>query len=221
MAKTLTEVLEEIFSTITGHKTNIYRAIQKHVSVPSGDDKLSRASYYIGKMNEQIESGSSSVSELQAELERVRRENSTLQERISDISQAKSKIEKEYEVLEKRAQEVVNATKSIGYNLGSTYLPSKLYDLARAIRTGELVYSYGKNNVSLIWEKVIYPNLEYGDGWQAKFSNGDYFMKVSSYPHGYDTTDYCIEAAKYPGSLDYIANRESKGIAKIKDVKIS
>lgn len=221
MARTLTEALEELFSTITGHKNNIYRAIKKHISVPSGDDKLSRASYYIGKMNEQIESGSSSVSELQAELERVKGENSALQKRVSDISQAKSKIEKEYKYLEEKAQEVVNAAKSIGYDSYTTHLLSDLHSLAPAIRTGELVYSFGKNNVNLIWEKVIYPNLEYGDGTNAKFSNGDYFMMISSRPKDYNTTDYYITAAKTPGPISYIASRESKEIAKIEDVKIS
>lgn len=133
MANTLTEALEELFSTITGHKDNVYRAIKKYISVPSGDDKLSRASYYIGKMNEQIESGSSSVSELQAELERVKGERDSLKTQLAQEKRKTSSLESQ---LEGKISEVR------GFESVSEELRSKFETTIRPVAYSSDSYTY-------------------------------------------------------------------------------
>nr|DAR20562.1 MAG TPA: Transcription factor HY5 leucine zipper, TRANSCRIPTION.0A [Caudoviricetes sp.] len=222
MAKTLTQSLNDLFNDITGHKNNIFNAIKRHVSVPTGEEKLSRAAFYIEKMNEQIETKASNSANLQAELDKVKRENTNLKNMLQNTV-------KERDTIKSELQEIDNWVNTLRTNVSGLDLYVRegrsklaLQDIDEHIRGGNIAYNWGAKHPDLIWSRVIYPNIEPGEDRYCKFKNGEYFLSVSLNPKGYESGDYIIDAAEYTGTLSYIMSRaRKKTIAAIKDVKLT
>ena len=222
MAKTLTQSLNDLFNDITGHKNNIFNAIKRHVSVPTGEEKLSRAGFYIEKMNEQIETKASSTANLQAELDKVKRENTNLKNILQNTVKEKDAIKSELQEINDRVNTLRTSVRELDLDVREGRSRLALEDINGLIRGGDIAYNWGVKHPDLIWGRVIYPNIEPGEDRYCKFKNGEYFMSVSLNPNGYESGDYTIDAAEYAGTLSYVLGRaRKKTIAAIKDVKLT
>lgn len=222
MAKTFTQSLNDLFNDITGHKNNIFNAIKRHVSVPTGEEKLSRAGFYIEKMNEQIETKASSTANLQAELDKVKKENTNLKNTLQNTVKERDTIKSELQEINDRVNTLRTSVRELDLDVREGRSRLALEDINGLIRGGDIAYNWGVKHPDLIWGRVIYPNIEPGEDRYCKFKNGEYFMSVSLNPNGYESGDYTIDAAEYAGTLSYVLGRaRKKTIAAIKDVKLT
>jgi|GEM_PF-2081921 len=222
MAKTLTQSLNDLFNDITGHKNNIFNAIKRHISVPTGEEKLSSAAFYIEKMNEQIETKASSTANLQAELDKVKKENTNLKNTLQNTVKERDTIKSELQEINDRVNTLRTSVRELDLDVREGRSRLALEDINGLIRGGDIAYNWGVKHPDLIWGRVIYPNIEPGEDRYCKFKNGEYFMSVSLNPNGYESGDYTIDAAEYAGTLSYVLGRaRKKTIAAIKDVKLT
>lgn len=171
MAKTLTEALEELFGVITGHKDNIYRAIKKYISVPSGDEKLSRADYYIEKMNDKIESGSSDIKQLQQKLEQVTKERDSLQTQLTQEKQRSSNLQRQYDSIKTMNERYETAINGLRAKFDHTIKPdisgggtySYLTGVSEFLETDQGLKNWLYSDLINNWTKIIKPIFKNGE----------------------------------------------------------
>ena len=173
-------------------------------------------------MNEQIETKASSTANLQAELDKVKKENTNLKNILQNTVKEKDALKSELQVIDNWVNTLRTSVRDLDLDVREGRSKLALEDIDGYIRGGDIAYNWGVKHPDLIWGRVIYPNIEPGEDRYCKFKNGDYFLVTSLNPKGYESGDYTIDAAEYAGSLSYVMSRaRKKTIAAIKDVKLT